>query len=77
MRLYIEQRKKPDERNYCTPRRRRNEYTCQYKRRRRKKSIGVIQRSTNFESGRCLISSGDVVGKPDEQMAPERMESYC
>ncbi len=67
MRLYI---KKPDERNYCTPRRRRrNEYTCQYK-----KEIGVIQRSTNFESERFLISSGDVDG---EQLVPESMESYC
>ncbi len=40
-----------------------NEYTCQYK-----KKIGVIQRSTNFERERFLLSSGEVDDKPDVEL---------
>jgi hypothetical protein len=57
---------KPDERNYFTPRRKRkSKYTCQ-----KKKTIGVIQRSTNFERVRFLISSGDVEEEPDAEFVP-------
>jgi hypothetical protein len=36
----------------------------------KKKTIGVIQRSTNFERVRFLISSGDVEEEPDAEFVP-------
>jgi hypothetical protein len=35
-----------------------------------KKRIGDIQRSTNFERERFLISSGDVEDEPDDKFVP-------
>jgi hypothetical protein len=71
MRLYIEgkekKKKEPDERNYCTPRRRRKKEVHIHV---SKKEIGVIQRSTNFDRERFLISSGDVDEQPEAEFVP-------
>jgi len=66
MRLYIEVKRKPDERNKCTPRRKEILMYMSIKK-EKKNEIEVIHRSTNFERERFLISSGDVDEQPEAE----------